>query len=182
VLRRIQALAIRRQYSLPHSAIKGLHNKGLSRLDPVVKVPDVTEDEIEAVAEELAKAGGVSWYPGRERGPLLKVVSDRYRDRARLAIAALDRYRAQKAGVASTEGVEAELPSALTKAGTTSDTTIQVGATVIYRPPGEQRAYPCTVKRIEGGRAYLVPHLRAWTGWVPIGSLSPVPPEEDFSR
>ena len=56
----------------------------------------MTEDEIEAVAEELAKAGGVSWYPGREGGTLLKVVSDRYRDRARLAIAALDRYRAQR--------------------------------------------------------------------------------------
>jgi hypothetical protein len=60
----------------------------------------VTEDEVEAVAEELAKAGGVAWYPGRSRGPLLRIVSDRYRDRARLAIAALDRYRAHKAGVA----------------------------------------------------------------------------------
>jgi hypothetical protein len=45
----------------------------------VLKEPDVTEDEIEAVAEELAKAGGVAWYPGHQRGPLLKVVSDRYR-------------------------------------------------------------------------------------------------------
>ena len=63
----------------------------------------MTEDEIDAVAEELAKAGGLSWYPGRERGPLLKVVSDRYRDRARLAIAALDRCRAQKAGATSKE-------------------------------------------------------------------------------
>src|SRR4028118_256494 len=67
---------------------------------PIAKEPDVTEDEVEAVAEELAKAGGVAWYPGRERGPLLRIVSDRYRDRARLAIAALDRYRAHKAGVA----------------------------------------------------------------------------------
>jgi hypothetical protein len=142
----------------------------------------VTEDEIEAVAAELAKAGGVSWYPGRERGPLLKVVSDRYRDRARLAIAALDRYRAQRTGAASMDSVEAELPPAPTEAGAASDATIQVGATVVYRPPGEQRAYPCRVKRIEGDRAYLVPHLRAWTGWVLIGNLSPVPSEEDASR
>src|SRR3954465_12730071 len=54
----------------------------------------VTDEEIEAVAEELAKAGGTSWYPGRTRGALLRSVSERYRDRARLAIAALDRLRA----------------------------------------------------------------------------------------
>ena len=47
----------------------------------------MTEDEVEVVAAELAKAGGVAWYPGRERGPLKHVVN-RYRDRARLAIAA----------------------------------------------------------------------------------------------
>ena len=40
------------------------------------------DDEIEAVAAELAKAGGVSWHSGRDRGPL-KLVKDRYRDRAR---------------------------------------------------------------------------------------------------
>ncbi len=53
----------------------------------------MTEDEVEVVAPELAKAGGVGWYPGRERGPLKHVVN-RYRDRARLAIATLDRLRA----------------------------------------------------------------------------------------
>ena len=53
----------------------------------------MTEGEVEAVAAELAKAGGVSWHAGQERGPL-KLVMDRYRDRARLAIAALDRVRA----------------------------------------------------------------------------------------
>ena len=55
----------------------------------------MTDDEVEAVAAELAKAGGVSWHPGQERGPL-KLVIDRYRDRARLAIAALERVRAAK--------------------------------------------------------------------------------------
>ncbi len=135
----------------------------------------MTDDEVEAVAEELAKAGGVSWYPGRPRGPILKVVSDRYRDRARLAIAALDRYRAQKAGAAPPDTVEAELPPTPTEAGAPADGTLQVGATVVYRPPGEQRAYPCTVKKIVEGRAYLVPHLRAWTGWVPIENLLLVP-------
>ncbi len=100
----------------------------------------MTEDEIEVVAEELAKAGGASWYPGRQRGPLLKVVSDRYRDRARLAIAALDRYRAQKAGLAQLDSIEAEQAPVPVDASTAADGTLQVGAIVVYRPPGEQRA------------------------------------------
>ena len=142
---------------------------------PVAKEPDVTEDEVEAVAEELAKAGGVAWYPGRERGPLLRIVSDRYRDRARLAIAALDRYRAHKAGVAPADtpdsidvGPIPEQP----QAHAPSDSGIRVGVTVVYRPPGEQRAYPCRVEKIEGGRAYLVPFLRPWTSWVPIQNIT----------
>jgi len=54
----------------------------------------MTEEEIEVVAEELAKIGGVSWYSGREKGSLVRVVCDRYRERARLAIEALERCRA----------------------------------------------------------------------------------------
>ena len=69
--------------------------KSLVRADyDHVRAQGVTDEEIEAVAEELAKAGGVSWYPGRTRGALLRSVSERYRDRAKLAIAALDRVRA----------------------------------------------------------------------------------------
>ena len=134
----------------------------------------MTEDEVEAVAEELAKAGGVAWYPGRARGPLLRVVSDRYRDRARLAIAALDRYRAHKAGMAPPDSIEVERPPE-----STALDAIRVGITVVYRPPGEQRAYPCRVEKIEGGRAYLVPYLRPWTSWVPIQDLTPVSPTEN---
>jgi hypothetical protein len=142
------------------------------------KEPDVTEDEVEAVAEELAKAGGVAWYPGRARGPLLRIVSDRYRDRARLAIAALDRYRAHKAGMAPPDSIEVGQPEQ-PQASAASESTLRVGITVVYRPPGEQRAYPCRVEKIEGGQAYLVPFLRPWTSWVPIKDLTPVSPEED---
>ena len=138
----------------------------------------MTEDEIEVVAEELAKAGGLSWYPGRERGCLLKVVSDRHREQARLVIAALNRYRAQQAGAPSKYGGQDELRSAHTQAKAAPCGTIQPGATVVYRPPGEQRAYPCRVERIEGGQAYLVPHFRAWTGWVPRENLSLAPSHE----
>jgi hypothetical protein len=166
-----------------HSSLQGMaKDTDLELRWPVAKELDVTEDEVEAVAEELAKAGGVAWYPGRSRGPLLRMVSDRYRDRARLAIAALDRYRAHKAGVAPADtpdsidvGPIPEQP----QAHAPSDSGIRVGTTVVYRPPGEQRAYPCRVEKIEGGRAYLVPFLRPWTSWVPIQNITPVSPEED---
>ena len=139
----------------------------------------MTEDEVEAVAEELAKAGGVAWYPGRARGPLLRIVSDRYRDRARLAIAALDRYRAHKAGVSPPDSIEVGRPPEPPEASTASDGALRVGITVVYRPPGEQRAYPCRIEKIEGGQAYLVPFLRPWTSWVPIEDLTPVLQEEE---
>ena len=143
------------------------------------KEPDVTEDEVEAVAEELAKAGGVAWYPGRARGPLLRIVSDRYRDRARLAIAALDRYRAHKAGMAPPDTIDVGPIPEQPQASAASESTLRVGITVVYRPPGEQRAYPCRVEKIEGGQAYLVPFLRPWTSWVPIQSLTPASTEDE---
>ena len=69
----------------------------------------VSEEEIEIVAEELAKVGGTAWYPGREKGPLIRLVSDRYRDRAKIAIAALERHRA-KGAVASEPAVDPATP------------------------------------------------------------------------
>jgi len=127
----------------------------------------VTEDEVEVVAEELAKAGGTAWYPGRQQGPLIRIVSDRYRDRARLAIAALERYRANKTEANTTTlGVAAN-------SNANPDSAVHVGCTVVYRPPGERRAYSCRVEKIEGNRAYLVPHLASCTGWVSIERLWP---------
>src|SRR3712207_2433578 len=139
----------------------------------------MTEEEIEIVAEELAKIGGVAWYPGREKGTLMRVVSDRYRDRARIAIEALDRFRESKQASlaqdnAANEGLaksEADLPNA--------DNDIKPGSTVIYRPPGDRRAYPCRVVEIEGSRAYLAPILRACTDWVSIEHLLPSTGDSD---
>jgi len=132
----------------------------------------MTEEEIEVVAEELAKIGGVTWYPGREKGTLMRVVCDRYRDRARVAIEALERYRA---------GQQASLTQDNVRIGTQTrdcpppapDEAIRPGATVIYRPPGDRRAYSCRVVEIEGNRAYLAPILRACTEWVSIEHLVP---------
>lgn len=132
----------------------------------------MTEEEIEIVAEELAKIGGVSWYPGREKGTLMRVVSDRFRDRARVAIEALDRYRASQRAVVQDNGDhEPYTPSK--PAHSVSPDTIKPGSTVVYRPPGDRRAYPCRVVEIEGSRAYLAPILRSCTNWVSIEYLTP---------
>lgn len=133
----------------------------------------MTDEEIEAVAEELAKAGGTSWYPGRTRGALLRPVGERYRDRARLAIAALDRVRAGHGGAQPQEAASETSPSS-TQGPEDASEHVQVGAIVVYRPPGDQRAIRCRIERIEGGRAYLVPTPRPDIGWVALDSFDPV--------
>lgn len=130
----------------------------------------MTEEEVEAVANELAKIGGVSWYPGRNRGLLLRVVSDRYRDRARVAIAALDRFRARKEPNARPI-ITSETLASNQAAGSGSGDQIQVGSIVVYRPPGDQRAIRCRVEKLEDGRAYLVPCPHPDVGWVAVDSL-----------
>lgn len=133
----------------------------------------MTEEEIEAVAEELAKIGGVAWYPGRAPGPLLRVVSERYRDRARVAIAALDRLRAGNRAV----DPQGQVGGDSAQESSPGD-QLKVGAVVVYRPPGDQRAIPCRVERLEEGRAYLVPCPRPDVGWVSVESLVPVKADE----
>ncbi len=56
----------------------------------------MTEDEVEIVAQEMAKIGGTTWYPSRTSGAVFRVVNERYKDRARVAIATLERLRAGK--------------------------------------------------------------------------------------
>lgn len=133
----------------------------------------MTEEEIEIVAEELAKIGGVSWYPGREKGTLMRVVSDRYRDRARVAIEALDRYRASQAASVVQDNGHSEPYTPSHSDQPNSQNEIKPGSTVVYRPPGDRRAYPCRVVEIEGSRAYLAPILRSCTNWVSIEYLTP---------
>jgi hypothetical protein len=52
-----------------------------------------------------------------------------------------------------------------------SSSEIEVGSTVVYRPPGDQRAYTCRVEKISGDRAYLVPDLKFSSGWVSLSNL-----------
>lgn len=132
----------------------------------------MTDDEVEAVAAELATAGGVSWHSGQERGPL-KLVMDRYRDRARLAIAALERVRATKQGRPPGQSKARQHGcSAKANLESVSGDVVSVGSLVLYRPPGDQRTYPCRVEKVDGSRAYLVPELPACIGWVDFESLS----------
>jgi hypothetical protein len=129
----------------------------------------VIDDEVEAVAVELAKVGGASWYPGRTKGPILRVVSDRFRDRARVAIAALDRFRASK-NQAAVSG-EADRSAMEPVEDDPEGRLPELGSIVVYRPPGEQRAISCRVTRAEGGRVYLVPLPRPDIGWVSVDTL-----------
>lgn len=145
----------------------------------------MNEAEVEVVAEELAKLGGTAWYPGREPGPLLRIVHERYRDRARAAIAALDRFRANAARGASPD-LQPTDPSASEDKirASASETEIKIGTTVIYRPEGDRRAYSCTVQKISDGFAFLVPENRTGIGWVPLkdiagGSASSSPEQGD---
>jgi hypothetical protein len=132
----------------------------------------MTDGEVEAVAAELAKAGGVSWHSGQERGPL-KLVMDRYRDRARLAIAALNRVRAAEQSISlGTIGSEQSGPNAQAALEPVSGDVVSEGSLVLYRPPGDKRSYPCRVEKLDGNRAYLVPELPTCTGWVNLENVS----------
>jgi hypothetical protein len=126
---------------------------------------------VEAVAAELAKIGGTSWYPGRERGGLLRLVGERYRDRARVAIAALERLEAnRRIALAENQARGADDPADYGIVAAEGD-TIEVGSIVVYRPPSDLRAISCRVERIENGRAYLVPCPKPDIGWVSLDGL-----------
>jgi hypothetical protein len=142
----------------------------------------MTEEEIEVVAQELAKIGGVPWYPGRTREPLLRAVGERYRDRARIAIAALERLKASKESAAAPQASPSEGSVGTTSPASEPGDHLQVGAVVVYRPPGDRRAMPCRIKQLENGRAYLVPCPPSDIGWVSLEDLLPTEAEPQSSQ
>lgn len=142
----------------------------------------MTDEEIEAVAEELAKIGGVSWYPGRTDGPLLRPISERYRDRARVAIAALDRVRAGREASASPQNSPDKNLSSPSAPSSAHGDRLQVGAVVVYRPPGDQRAVTCRIEKMDEGRAYLVPCPKPDFGWVSLDDLALLSPKNPQTR
>jgi len=110
---------------------------------------------------------------------MLRTVSARYRDRAQAAIAALERFRASKKGIAVSPSQSAEAGMALHD-NTASDRGDQllVGTIVVYRPPGDRRATPCRIEKLEVGRAYLVPCPRPDIGWIALDDLIPLDPRD----
>ncbi len=134
----------------------------------------MTDDEIDAVAEELAKVGGVAWYPGRTEGPVLRAVGDRYRDRAKVVIAALDRFRASRERPTPSQASLADAYLSTEGPPQGHKGELQVGTVVVYRPPGDKRAISCRIEKLEEGRTYLVPCSRPDVGWVALDSLQPL--------
>lgn len=129
----------------------------------------MNDQEVEIVAAELAKIGGTSWYPGREKGPILRVVTERYRDRARAAIAALDRYRATSSNTQQPDAPGHDDPLRVPFFAATG--RIRKGATVVYRPPGDRRTYPCTIEKVTDDFVYLVPQVKDPVGWIPAADI-----------
>ena len=133
----------------------------------------MTEEEVEVVAQELAKVGGAAWYPGRTSGSLLRPLTERYRDRARVAIAALERLRASHPSLTAAGEKHSEAPASRTDLENID--SLHVGATVIYRPAGDKRAVSCRIEKLEDGRAYLVPIPQPDIGWVSLDTFSVSP-------
>jgi hypothetical protein len=130
----------------------------------------MTEAEIQVVAEELAKVGGLSWYPGRPSGAFLRAVSEGYREQARVMIAALDHIRASK----PQDSIEQEPTSASSQShrlpASVSKDALQVGAVVEYHPPGDKRAITCRIEELEDNRARLEPLANPDIDWVVLSS------------
>jgi hypothetical protein len=116
----------------------------------------------------------LSWHPGRTRGPLLRTVSERYRDRARLAIEALDRLRARNQDRNAPQGPALETPRVKERPNSPPENGLQAGAIVVYCPPSDRRAIPCRIEKLEEARAYLVPCPNSDIGWVELDNLQPL--------
>jgi hypothetical protein len=129
----------------------------------------MTDEEIAVVAEELARSSGPSWYPARVQAPLTRVLTDQYREQACVVIAALDHLRTGGGDTSQVPDARRDGTPATFRRNPISDA--QPGATIIYRPPEDQRAYPCRVVEIQGTRAYLAPILRTCVGWVSMERL-----------
>lgn len=128
----------------------------------------MTDEEVEVVAEELAKIVSVPWSPGYEKSPFVRVVSDSHRAEARTIIAALERIRPSRNGF-TCEAPQSSESHVNMRWGIGEG--VRPGVTVVYRPSGEQRANPFQIVEIQGDRAYLAPILRTCIGWVSMERL-----------
>jgi hypothetical protein len=135
----------------------------------------LTEEDIRLVAEVLAKIGG-NWSPERAQSAP-RTVNNRHREVARIIIAAVERAKA--ANQSATK--EGSAPDRSRDARTTNGAEggdLHVGASVVYRPPGDKRTLACRIEKLEDGRAYVIPEHRE-IGWVSTHSLLPLKPNRD---
>lgn len=129
----------------------------------------MSDNRVELVAELLAKIGG-TWYPERTR-PALRTVGNRHREVARLILMTIQSSAAAKQSAAGDLAPESIVEGkAFNFAG---EDQLHVGATVVYRRPGDKRALTCRIEKMEHGRAYLVPADRE-IGWVSTHTLLPL--------
>jgi len=133
------------------------------------------EDEVEIVAEELAKVGGLSWYPGRPDGAFLRAVSDRYRQHARVIIETLDKLRASKTTQSTSQTPNTMMPPTSEALPSLPNRGLQIGSVVRYRPPRDRRSILCRIEKLEEGQAFLVPFSTVEIGWVALDALVPSP-------
>jgi hypothetical protein len=134
----------------------------------------MTEDEVKAIAELLAKVGG-NWYPERTR-PALRTINKRHRDVAQLILTELEQLSGVDQDADSMDGSTHERPDETNVSNFAGDDQLYVGSAVVYRPPGEKRAITCWIGKMEHGRAYLVPTHQE-IGWVSTQTLSLPQPE-----
>lgn len=132
----------------------------------------MSEEEVELVAELLAKIGG-TWNPERAQ-PASRIVGNRHRDVARLVLDAVERSKAANRNSTGTDPVSGE-PSEADAITDAKGNRLYVGANVVYQPPGDKRTLTCRVEKMEQGRAYVVPSQRE-IGWVSTHTLLPLKP------
>lgn len=138
----------------------------------------MTEEEIKLVAEVLANIGG-NWYPERAQSEP-KPVTNRHREVARLIVAAVERSKAANQSAADVGSIS-EGPLEAPSSTSAEDDELHIGATALYRPPGDKRTFACRIEKLEGGRAYVVPEHRE-IGWVSTHSLLPLTPKDEGKR
>lgn len=134
----------------------------------------MTVDKVEAIAELLARVSG-NWYPERTR-PALRTINKRHRDVAQLILSEFDRLTGADRTDPSSDGASQDNLDEANAFNFAGDDQLYVGATVVYRPPGEKRAITCRIEKMEHGRAFLAPAPQE-IGWVSTQTLSVPKPE-----
>ncbi|MBZ6078409.1 hypothetical protein [Microvirga puerhi] len=130
----------------------------------------MTKEEIELVAELLAKIGG-TWHPERRRSGS-RAVGNRHREVARLIVEAVERSKSTNQA-APDNSLQSGSPVDGSQFTFSGHARLQVGAVVLYRVGADKRTVTCRIEKMEGDQVYLVPEHRE-IGWVSTHTLLPL--------